>query len=94
MLPQEVATFLRLKLHRGSWLNSDWNAGTSAITHFAALTGGVYKRRERIHRGLLIRDYYQFLVHEAELQASIPTERPFDEISSTLPFRDSLSVPL
>ena len=30
----------------------------SAAPDFAALTGGVYKTRERIHRGLLIRDYY------------------------------------
>ena len=30
----------------------------SATTDFAALTGGVYKTRERIHRGMLIRDYY------------------------------------
>jgi hypothetical protein len=30
----------------------------SSTPDFAALTGGVYKTRERIHRGLLIRDYY------------------------------------
>ena len=60
--------------------------GASAITNFAALTGGVYKRRGRIPRDLLIRDYYQFLVHEGEFQPSIPTGKPFDGISSTLPF--------
>ena len=27
------------------------------VTHFHGLTGGVYKARERIHRGMLIRDY-------------------------------------
>ncbi len=29
----------------------------SGITHFRGVTGGVYKARERIHRGVLIRDY-------------------------------------
>ena len=30
---------------------------TSGETHFHGVTGGVYKTRERIHRGMLIRDY-------------------------------------
>ena len=30
---------------------------TSSITSSHGLTGGVYKARERIHRGMLIRDY-------------------------------------
>ena len=30
---------------------------TSDKTHFHGVTGGVYKTRERIHRGILIRDY-------------------------------------
>ncbi len=29
----------------------------SSTTHFRDVTGGVYKARERIHRGMLIRDY-------------------------------------
>ncbi len=29
----------------------------SGVSNFRGLTGGVYKARERIHRGLLIRDY-------------------------------------
>ena len=29
----------------------------SSTTHFRDVTGGVYKARERIHRGILIRDY-------------------------------------
>ncbi len=33
------------------------SATTSSITHFRDVTGGVYKARERIHRGVLIRDY-------------------------------------
>ena len=30
---------------------------TSGATDFHGVTGGVYKARERIHRGMLIRDY-------------------------------------
>ena len=30
---------------------------TSFATHSHGVTGGVYKARERIHRGVLIRDY-------------------------------------
>ena len=44
---------------------------SSATPDFAALTGGVYKTRERIHRDLLIRDYYRFRLHEVGLQTSI-----------------------
>jgi hypothetical protein len=29
----------------------------SSTTHFRDVTGGVYKARERIHRGILIHDY-------------------------------------
>jgi hypothetical protein len=29
----------------------------SGVAHFRGVTGGVYKTRERIHRGVLIRDY-------------------------------------
>ena len=30
---------------------------TSGAINFQGVTGGVYKARERIHRGVLIRDY-------------------------------------
>ncbi len=30
---------------------------TSGSSRFRGVTGGVYKARERIHRGMLIRDY-------------------------------------
>ena len=30
---------------------------TSGATHSHGVTGGVYKARERIHRGILIHDY-------------------------------------
>ncbi len=42
--------------------------------NFADLTGSVCKRRERIHRTLLMCDYYQFRVHAGEFQPAIPTE--------------------
>ena len=33
------------------------SSATSGTTDFHGVTGGVYKARERIHRGILIRDY-------------------------------------
>ena len=33
------------------------SAPASGETNFRGVTGGVYKARERIHRGMLIRDY-------------------------------------
>jgi hypothetical protein len=43
---------------------------------------------------MLIRDYYQFQVHEGEFQPSIPTEKPFDGISSALRLGNPLLAPL
>ena len=33
------------------------SSATSGANNFRGVTGGVYKARERIHRGMLIRDY-------------------------------------
>ncbi len=33
------------------------SSATSSTAHFRDVTGGVYKTRERIHRGMLIHDY-------------------------------------
>ena len=44
---------------------------TSGKTHSHGVTGGVYKTRERIHRGMLIRDYYLFRLHGVGLQTPI-----------------------
>ncbi len=41
------------------------------------VTGGVYKARERIHRGMLIRDYWQLQLHVGGLQPTIRTETAF-----------------
>ncbi len=49
------------------------NRKTLGTPNFADLTGSVCKRRERIHRNLLICDYYQFRVHADEFQPAIPT---------------------
>ena len=56
--------------------------GASAAHDFVGLTGGVCKTRERIHRDLLIRDYYRFRVHGVELQTPIPTETKFQGFAS------------
>lgn len=46
-------------------------SSTSGAANFAGLTGSVYKERERIHRNLLICDYYRFRLHAGELQPAI-----------------------
>ena len=43
----------------------------SGVTDSRGVTGGVYKARDRIHRGMLIRDYLQFRLHAGELQPAI-----------------------
>lgn len=40
----------------GGWLLTV-TPPTSGVTNSRGVTGGVYKTRERIHRGMLIRDY-------------------------------------
>ena len=40
----------------GGWLQKV-TSPTSGVTDSRGVTGGVYKARERIHRGMLIRDY-------------------------------------
>jgi hypothetical protein len=52
-------------------LSCELKSSTSGVANFAGLTGSVYKERERIHRNLLICDYYRFRLHEGELQPSI-----------------------
>ena len=53
---------------------------TSGVPDSHGVTGGVYKARERIHRGMLIRDYSQFRLHAGELQPAIRTETPFRDL--------------
>ena len=56
-----TATLLRLHPNRwayhGRLLPRRVSAPASGTTNFRDVTGGVYKARERIHRGVLIRDY-------------------------------------
>jgi hypothetical protein len=40
----------------GGWLLAV-TSPTLGVTNFRGVTGGVYKARERIHRGMLIHDY-------------------------------------
>ena len=40
----------------GGWLQMV-TSPTSGVPNYRGVTGGVYKTRERIHRGVLIRDY-------------------------------------
>jgi len=49
----------------------------SGEPHSHGVTGGVYKARERIHRDMLIRDYYRFRLHGVELQTPIRTTTDF-----------------
>ena len=53
---------------------------TSGVPGSHGVTGGVYKARERIHRGMLIHDYEQFQLHAGELQPAIRTETPFRDL--------------
>ena len=59
--PSGTATLLRLhpshESHRGSRPPLRVRLAASGETHSHGVTGGVYKTRERIHRGMLIRDY-------------------------------------
>jgi len=41
----------------GGWLPLRVASPTSGVADSRGVTGGVYKTRERIHRGMLIRDY-------------------------------------
>src|SRR3954447_22226507 len=41
----------------GGWLTYCVTPPTLGVTNFRGVTGGVYKTRERIHRGMLIHDY-------------------------------------
>ncbi len=58
--PSDTATLLRLHpSHEPCRGNRPLavRLTTSGKTHSHGVTGGVYKTRERIHRGMLIRDY-------------------------------------
>ena len=53
---------------------------TLGIANFHGVSGGVYKARERIHRGVLIRDYWRFRLHVGELQPTIRTGIGFGDL--------------
>ena len=63
---------------------------TSGVTDSHGVTGGVYKARERIHRGMLIRDSNSdFMQASCSLQSELGQ---FFEIRSTSPSRFSLLI--
>ena len=59
---------------------------SSGEPHSHGVTGGVYKTRERIHRGMLIRDYQRFRLHAVELQTAIRTTIGFLGLASSHDF--------
>ena len=62
---------------------------TSGVTNSHGVTGGVYKARERIHRGMLIREYEQFQLRVGGLQPTVRTETVFGvllHVTILLPF--------
>src|SRR5699024_2154534 len=61
----------------GGWFHKMVTSPTSGVANSRGVTGGVYKARERIHRGMLIRDYYRFLLPVGELQPTFRTENGF-----------------
>src|SRR5699024_8032139 len=79
--PSDTATLLRL--HPNHWPHlrrlapKKVTSPTSGVANSRGVTGGVYKTRERIHRGMLIRDYSRFRLHAGELQPAIRTENGF-----------------
>ena len=50
---------------------------SSSKPFLGGVTGGVCKEQGRIHRAIMIRDYYAFQLHENELQSSIRTTNKF-----------------
>ncbi len=61
------------------------SAPASGKTNSHGVTGGVYKARERIHRGMLIHDYWRFRLHALELQSAIRTETIFGDSLQVAP---------
>jgi hypothetical protein len=59
--PSDTATLLRLhpphQLHLGNLPPLRVRSATLGAADSGGVTGGVYKARERIHRGVLIHDY-------------------------------------
>ena len=60
-------------------MHVSFKAVISRKVHFLKLTGGVYKARVHVHRGVLIRDYLQFQLHGVELQTPIRTKVLFGD---------------
>ncbi len=59
MVKVRTSTVTLLRLHPSHWfcLRQSIYRPTLGTPNFHGVTGGVYKTRERIHRGILIHDY-------------------------------------
>ena len=79
--PSGTATLLRLHPPHPPHLRRlphEVGPATSGADDSGGVTGGVYKARERIHRGMLIRDYEQLRLHAGGLQPAIRTRDGFE----------------
>ena len=64
---------LSVRFTKRSKLHSSINPRLSKEILSQSVTGDVYKAQVQIHRAMLIHDYWQFQLHEVELQTSIRT---------------------
>lgn len=67
---------------------------TSGKTHSHGVTGGVYKTRERIHRGMLIRDLLAIPASRSRVADCDPDYDRFSGIGSTSRLGNPLFRPL
>ena len=65
-----------IDLTLGGWLLAVTSPLSGAINSHG-VTGGVYKARERIHRGMLIREYERLRLHVGGVQPAIRTGTAF-----------------
>src|SRR5262249_54090877 len=65
---------------------------SSGKTNSHGVTGGVYKAREPIHRGMLIPDSTGFQLHGIELQRTIRTETAFRDWLGVAPSPPSVTA--
>src|SRR5699024_8117621 len=94
--PSDTAPLLRLHPNHWSHLRrlapTRVTSPTSAVTDSRGVTGGVYNAPQRIHRGILVRDYSRSQLHVGELQPTIRTENGFMGFASRRRFAARCSI--
>jgi hypothetical protein len=75
-----VTTSSQLPTYRHEPPRKHSNKNVKPLTHlrqadFRAVTGGLYRTLELVHRDILIRDYWRFRLHAFKLQKAICTKR-------------------